>query len=197
MSKHLIICASPLRSGKSAVLAERIAELAREKHPESEVVSFNLYEHKVEPCTECNECAESFRCVIKDDMQLLYPLIDDADELTVVSPVFFAGPPAQYKAVLDRLQVYYWKGKADKAKAPKRPLTLYVIGEGGDPHGFDPLVISSRSAWAVAGFRLEAVYNCVGVPKAELACMGEGVEDRLYPLPPLKKASPKGGAPDA
>ena len=37
-----------------------------------------------------------------------------------------------------------------------------MVGEGGDPHGFDPLVGCVRSAAAVAGFRLERVLDWVG-----------------------------------
>lgn len=99
------------------------------------------------------------RCVIEDDMQELYPLLDDADELVVVSPVYFAGPPSQLKAILDRLQPYYW---ANTRALIKRPAVLHVVGEGGDPHGFDPLVGTVRSALSCAGFSLETVYDWVG-----------------------------------
>ena len=39
---------------------------------------------------------------------------------------------------------------------------LHVVGEGGDPHGFSALVSIVRSALAVAGFRLETVFDWVG-----------------------------------
>ena len=90
------------------------------------------------------------RCVIRDDMDDIYPLLEDADELIVAAPVYFAGPSSQLKAVLDRFQPYFWT----RQRARRRPCTLHVVGEGGDPHGFDPLVGCVRSAAAVAGFRL-------------------------------------------
>ena len=98
------------------------------------------------------------RCVIRDDMDDIYPLLEDADELIVVAPVYFAGPSSQLKAVLDRFQPYFWT----RQRARRRPCTLHVVGEGGDPHGFDPLVGTVRSAAAVAGFRLERVLDWVG-----------------------------------
>ena len=98
------------------------------------------------------------RCVIRDDMDDIYPLLEDADELIVVAPVYFAGPSSQLKAVLDRFQPYFWT----RQRARRRPCTLHVVGEGGDPHGFDPLVGCVRSAAAVAGFRLERVLDWVG-----------------------------------
>ena len=39
---------------------------------------------------------------------------------------------------------------------------LHVVGEGGDPHGFSALVSIVCSALAVAGFRLETVFDWVG-----------------------------------
>jgi hypothetical protein len=77
--------------------------------------------------------------------------------------VYFAGPPSQLKAALDRLQPHYWKGTR---RQPKRPACLYVVGEGGDPHGFAPLVTICRSALAVAGFELVDVRSHIG-PAAE------------------------------
>ena len=111
-----------------------------------------------------------------DDMQDIYALLPDADELIVVSPVFFSGAPASMKAVLDRLQPHFWAGSR---KAPKRPATLHVIGEGGDPHGYDPLVSEVRSALAVAGFRLERVLDWVGKidESGEIVAEAEVVED--------------------
>lgn len=49
-----------------------------------------------------------------------------------------------------------------RASARGGACTLHVVGEGGDPHGFDPLVGTVRSAAAVAGFRLERVLDWVG-----------------------------------
>lgn len=98
-------------------------------------------------------------CVIGDDMQEVYPLIDAADELVVVSPVYFAGAPSQLKALLDRLQPYFW---TDARNGAKRPATLHVVGEGGDPHGFDALITVVKSALSVAGFRLDTVLDWVG-----------------------------------
>lgn len=101
-------------------------------------------------------------------MQELYELLDECDELMIVSPVFFAGPPAQFKAVCDRMQSYYWSSKRQESK---KPLSLYVIGEGGDPHGFEPLVTIVKSSMAVAGFNLECIYNGVGMSLDELVSL--------------------------
>ncbi len=80
-----------------------------------------------------------------------------------MAPVYFAGPSAQLKALYDRMQPYwaqrYLLGMAPKTK---RPVQLFVVGGGGDVHGYDPLSGSTKSAMAVAGFNLEKVNNFIG-----------------------------------
>lgn len=176
--KRLIIVGSPRTNGRSAHLAEMLFEANIDEHPEDELFLVPLSEVEVGPCIGCNACREKspvtykgddggevtverHRCIFDDDMQTLYDLIDDADEISVVSPVYFSGAPAQLKCLLDRMQPYYWASNLGHADA-KRPATLHVIGEGGDPHGYDALVSEVKSALAVAGFRLERVLDWVG-----------------------------------
>ncbi|MCL1799404.1 MAG: flavodoxin family protein [Eggerthellaceae bacterium] len=195
MGTRLIIAASPRRSGRCSRLAERLAASPDVTHSEAaqpvvgslaaqpaaaqpatggqglRVVTVHLSEQRIAPCDACDRCRDEGRCVIDDDMQALYALLDEASDLRVVAPVYFAGPPAQYKALLDRLQAYYhsWAaGRAAGKQAAKHPLRLFVIGDGGDLHGFEPLVTCTRSAFAVAGFRLEEVYSGVGLDPAAL-----------------------------
>jgi len=118
-------------------------------------------------------------CVIDDDMDEVRKHLDAADELIVVCPVYFAGAPAQMKALLDRLQPYYF---TDLRTRPKRPAVLHVVGAGGDPHGFEPLIGSLRSALSVTGFTLELVLDWVGKIRADGEITAEAEE---YPLPPV------------
>ena len=168
MTKKLFICTSPRTYGKSAELTKLLAKREGEDTHAQEIKTFFLSEHFIEGCTACDQCKDDFSCIINDDMQLLYPLLDEADEIVIVSAVFFAGPPSQYKALLDRLQPYFWKHLNEQVRK-KRPAKLFVIGEGGDPHGFSPLVISTRSALAVAGFSLDAVYDARTLSIEELS----------------------------
>lgn len=182
--KRLIIVGSPRVEGRSGALADLLFETCIEECPEDEVFLAPVSTLDVAGCTACDFCKRKtkgelteeeqaaedafeeqraedeapHRCVIRDDMDDVYPLLEDADELIVVAPVFFAGPSSQLKAMLDRFQPYFWT----RTRARKRPCTLHVVGEGGDPHGFDPLVGCVRSAAAVAGFRLERVLDWVG-----------------------------------
>lgn len=169
MGSRLIISGSPRAEGKSSYLAQVLMNAPGGKGSGEPPHLFSLAQLEVDPCIACDACKTNFSCIIDDEMQVLYPLLENADELVIVSPVYFAGPPAQLKAVLDRLQPYFWKSRANRdALLPKRPASLFVIGEGGDPHGFEPLIVSVRSALATAGFSLAAVYNGVGLDFSQL-----------------------------
>ncbi len=199
--KRLIIVGSPRVEGRSGALADLLFEACIEECPDDEVFLAPASTLSVAGCTACDWCKrktagelevderaaeEAFeeqrgedtpahRCVIRDDMDDVYPLLEDADELIVVAPVFFAGPSSQLKALLDRFQPYFWT----RTRARRRPATLHVVGEGGDPHGFDPLVGVVRSAAAVAGFRLERVLDWVGKIDASGEIVAEADE---YPV---------------
>lgn len=97
----------------------------------------------------------------------------------VVCPVYFASVPAQMKALLDRLQPYYF---TDLRTRPKRSAVIHVVGAGGDPHGFEPLIGTVRSALSVAGFAVELVLDWVGKIRADGEITADAEE---YPLPPV------------
>ena len=180
--KRVIIVGSPRSGGRSAHVAEMLFEANIDERPEDELFLVPVSEIEVGPCIGCNACRktmpvtfkddagnevteERHRCVFDDDMQTLYDLIDEADEITVVSPVYFSGAPAPMKCVLDRLQPYFWR-RLEHRKAgslpEKRPLTLHVLGEGGDPHGYDALASEVKSAFATADYRLDRIFDWIG-----------------------------------
>ena len=183
---RVIVVGSPRADGRSAHLADELFNACIEECPEDGVSIVSVASIEVGPCRACDACkqateapealpedddnlaimplvAESdavlHRCVIHDDMTEVRKHLDAADELIVVAPVYFAGPPAQFKCLLDRLQPYFW---SDVRTRGKRPCVLHVVGEGGDPHGFEPLIGCVRSAFACAGFQLELVLDWVG-----------------------------------
>ena len=207
VTNRLIVVGSPREQGRSMALADLLFEACIEDRPTDEVAMAPVATLSIAPCSACDACAKTggvsvdgladgtdaegagavpaSPCSIVDDMTEVRDLIDAADELIVVSPVYFSGPPAQFKALLDRMQPYYYALEAThEAGVPvqKRPMVLHVVGEGGDPYGFTPLVGIVRSAFGCAGFVLEAVYDWVGkidangeiVADADVYAVGEG-----------------------
>jgi multimeric flavodoxin WrbA len=97
----LILKGSPRENGNSSALAEKVA--AGVKDSGAEVESISLHEMDIRPCDACDTCQETGGvCVIKDDMQSLYPKLKRASAIVVASPVYWFTISAQSKLCIDR-----------------------------------------------------------------------------------------------
>jgi multimeric flavodoxin WrbA len=165
----LLICGSP-RTHTSEALLKLVEQGAKEAGARTQ--QFLLSQKHIDPCVGCGSCSKTGTCILaerskdgkpSDNYNELIAALDKTDAIAVVAPLFFAGPPAQLKALYDRLQPYWAKRYVLGQKpAPKRPAQLFILGGGGDSHGYEPLVTISKSALAVAGFTVEKVLNFVG-----------------------------------
>ena len=165
----LYISGSPQsRASESLVaLVEKGAKAAgaRSQH-------FFLSDKHIAPCIGCGLCSKTGNCNLAnqaiqgrlvDDYLELHALIERADALVIVAPLYFSGPSAQLKALFDRLQPYWARRYVlGEEPRPKRPAQLFIAGGGGDAHGYAPLVGIARSALSVADFTLEKVHAFVG-----------------------------------
>ena len=163
-AQSLIISGSPFAGGKT----EKAAELMHSREQEQGVATKLIYLSRlsIAGCRGCNTCAclqqdktGAYYCIIEDDMQDLVQKLQACTELTLVTPIYFSGAPSQLKAVLDRLQPFFWSRQRG---GDKRPFDLVILGEGGDPYGYEPLVSEAKSSLAVAGFKLRETYDWVG-----------------------------------
>jgi len=68
----------------------------------AQVESFYLHGMDIRPCDGCDECLHTGVCVIKDDMQKLYPKLIAADAIVLASPIYWFTYSAQLKACIDR-----------------------------------------------------------------------------------------------
>lgn len=133
---------------------------------------FVLSKKHIEPCRGCGYCENTGACILadtraetdsNDDYLELLEALEQADALAIVAPLFFAGPPAQLKALYDRMQPFWSRRYVLNQTPPeKRPAQIFIVGGGGDSHGYEPLVTISKSALAVAGFSLERTHNFIG-----------------------------------
>ena len=116
--KVLGIMGSPRRQSNTEILLDKALEGAREAGAEVEKVLVSKL--KISPCLEIYACRKDGNCAIKDDMQLLYKKLLEADHVILASPMFFYGVTSQAKAVIDRCQALWVRkhvlgmGKEDK-----------------------------------------------------------------------------------
>ncbi len=182
--RRLIILGSSRAHGRSAALVEALFDACMEDYPEDAASVLSVAALSVTGCLGCDTCHKKsdvdlpneddplypcarvrkskpfeHQCIMHDDMDRVRLELDAANELIVVTPVYFASVPSQLKALLDRLQPYFW---SDLRTKKKRPCTLHLIGEGKDPWGYDGAVSCVRSALSCAGFEVVSLMDWVG-----------------------------------
>jgi len=103
--KVLGIMGSPRRRSNTDILLDKALEGVREAGAEVEKVLVSKL--KISPCLEIYACRKDGDCAIKDDMQLLYKKLLEADHVIFASPMFFYGITSQAKAIIDRCQALW------------------------------------------------------------------------------------------
>jgi putative NADPH-quinone reductase len=101
----LILTGSPRKNGNSDILADAFMKGAQEKgHTVNKIEVAKL---NISGCNACDTCwTKDGSCVQCDDMAEIEPLLESADMLVLVSPLYFYGISAQLKTVIDRLYAY-------------------------------------------------------------------------------------------
>ena len=127
--KTLIINGSPRRDGNTAFL---IQELRR--HLQGEVVELSAFYSNIAPCVDCRSCWKTAKCVVCDEMQVIYD--DDFDNVVVASPVYYGTLPGSVLSLMSRLQpwhaaVYFLKNPLAQ-KAKKSAAILTAGGKGNE-----------------------------------------------------------------
>ncbi len=101
----LALMGSPRIKGNTDLLLDEAIRGAQDQHAEVEKVIIDRL--KISPCREYYGCLKDGNCVIRDDMDELYPKLLCADALVVASPIYFYSVSAQLKALIDRCQVMW------------------------------------------------------------------------------------------
>ena len=96
----LVLKGSPRENGNSNMLVGQVERGAREAG--AEVESLRLHRMDIHPCDACDVCQETGVCIVKDDMQKVYPLLEKADAIVIASPVYWFTISAQAKLCIDR-----------------------------------------------------------------------------------------------
>jgi multimeric flavodoxin WrbA len=103
----LALYGSPRRKGNTALLLDQAVQGAEEAGAAVEKIV--LRDLKISPCLEIYGCRETGRCVIQDDFQRVYDLLQQCRGLILASPIFFYTVSAQTKILMDRCQSLWVK----------------------------------------------------------------------------------------
>jgi len=93
---------SPRKNGNTEVLIDEALKGASDAGADTEV--FRLADMNINPCRACVYCrSNEGKCVVNDDMQILYDRLKDSDAFIFGSPVYMGSMSAQSKLFVDRL----------------------------------------------------------------------------------------------
>lgn len=138
--KTLIISGSPRKNGDSMTLVNEM-----KKYLEGEVRVIHTYYSNISPCVDCRYCWYNVGCDIKDEMQEVYQLLNEVDNVIIASPLHFSGLTGKLLSFASRLQLFYVSRRIRKDDSfPLRKKNgVLVISAGGDTRDFE---CSSKTA---------------------------------------------------
>ena len=100
--KTLILNGSPRKKGDTAALINALIQ-----DLPGEVQVLNVFEQKVSSCVDCRYCRTHAGCAVRDEMQSIYPLIEQCDNVVIASPIWFASLTGPLLTLASRAQCYF------------------------------------------------------------------------------------------
>jgi arsenate reductase len=111
---------SPRKQGNTNLLLEAFLEGAQAKG--AEILNVDVPSKHITPCQGCRFCEKQGFCRLQDDdMGEMNYLLRRADIVALATPIFFYGPSAQIKALIDRSQALWARRYIMKLTDPKAP----------------------------------------------------------------------------
>ena len=126
--KTLIINGSPRPQGNTAFLMEEL-----KKNLAGEVFELSAFRSNISPCVDCRGCSETAKCVIRDDMDMIYG--DDFDNVVLASPIYYGTLPGSVLSLMSRMQPWHaamYFLNRPMALRPKKSAAILTAGGKGN-----------------------------------------------------------------
>ncbi len=148
---------SPRPQGNTDLLLTAFLDGARAKG--AQVLKVGVAFQNIAPCQECRFCEEQGFCRQKDDaMTEINYLMRRADIVAIATPIFFYGPSAQLKALIDRAQALWARRYVMKLIDPKasfRKGFLLAVGATKGKELFTGTSLTAKYFFDAVGARYE------------------------------------------
>ena len=129
MAKTLIINGSPRPNGDTAYLIDQLKAQLK-----GEVVEISAFRSNIAPCVDCRGCWADAKCVVRDDMDIIYA--DDFDAVVLASPVYYMTLPGQVLSLMSRFQpqhaALFFLNRDPGIRKKKGGLILTAGGKGNE-----------------------------------------------------------------
>jgi multimeric flavodoxin WrbA len=172
--KILALIASPRKMGNTDLLVEQF--LAGAKTRGCSTKKLYLYDYTIALCNDCRNCKKGdYLCCIKDEMQQIYPLMEEADLIVFGTPIYWYGPSAKMKMLIDRLRPYV-EGKKLRGK---KAVIVSPSAEG--PVACEPMLKMFRKMFIYLKMELAGTIFVKAYNKGEISEDKEELE-KVYML---------------
>ncbi len=162
MKKILVITGSARTNGNSDLMAEAFIKGA--SGAGHDIMKVNVGKKGIKGCIACNTCfSKGKACSFDDDFNELAPLLEKADAIVIVTPLYWFSFPSQIKATIDKLYSFIIGGKVLYIKESM----LLVCGETKDESEFEGIIksyelIAAFEKWKNRGHVVVTEVNDIG-----------------------------------
>lgn len=120
----LILNGSPRPNGNTAAMVAAFSDGARQSGHKVNIV--NVCQKKIAGCLACEYCHTKGNgaCIQKDDMQEIYPLLEEAEMIVLASPIYYHSFSGQLQCAINRIYAL------DKPKNLKK--AALILSSGSD-----------------------------------------------------------------
>lgn len=124
----LVLNGSPRPNGNTTAMVTAFVEGAKKNA--HNITAVSVCQLKIAGCLACEYCHTEGdgKCIQQDDMQEIYPILEDADMIVLASPVYYHGFTGQLQCAINRIYAL------DKPKKLKKA-ALFLSSESDDVYG--------------------------------------------------------------
>ena len=167
MTRIIGISGSPRAGGNTDTLLEQFIKGARKAGAKTEKLFLRNY--SIHSCIGCEKCRKSGTCKQFDDgMQLLYPIIEEAQGIIIGSPTYNYNITAAAKAFIDRLYPYYifnndrprkW---SSRLQGQGRMAIVFGVCEQIDPEDMGYTIEAMSKPLDALGYKIADEFRAIG-----------------------------------
>ena len=123
--KILVLNGSPRPDGNTASMVKAFAEGARESRHEVTIIP--ICKKRIAGCLACEYCHTKGegKCIQQDDMQEVYPVLQEAEMIVLASPVYYHSLTGQLQCAINRIYAL------DRPKKLKKAALILSSGSDG------------------------------------------------------------------
>ncbi len=137
MTKIIAINGSPRKTGNTSIMLNLLIDNMSISDAECEYVELSSLDIKF--CMACRACynSKNMKCILNDDMNVLFQKLLSADVIILGSPTYVADVSGQMKTFIDRAS--YISGANDKALSRKIGAAVVAVRRAGAMHAFSTI----------------------------------------------------------